>query len=151
MVKKLFVVFLIAILFCFTGCSNSSEVNENSNAFTDAVKAITSDEITLNDLATFEWDTMYNFTPFTPKERIEEVIGFSSNEIKQVFNEGHTQQIFVKDNEVVCSIWGYGSNLGYFISFRRYEGEYLAIKSDELALFTVDNSGEELLLTYINE
>jgi len=147
----MFVVLLIAVLFCFAGCSGSSEVNKNNNVFTDAVKTITSDEVTLSDLATFEWDTMYNFTPFTPKKRIEEVIGFSSNEIKQVYNEGHTQLIFVKDNEVVCSIWGYGSNLGYFISFGRYDGEYLAIQSEELALFTVDNSGEELLLTFINE
>ena len=59
--------------------------------------------------------------------------------------------IFVKDNEVVCSIWGYGSNLGYFISFGRYEGEYLAIQSDEPALFMVDNSGEEFVLTYISQ
>jgi hypothetical protein len=151
MIKKLLSICAIAILLCFVGCSGSSIVNENNDTFSNAVKAITSDEVVLSDLATFEWDTMYNFVHFTPKKDIEKVIGFSSKDIKETYNEGHTQLIFVKDNKVVCSIWGYSNNLGYFVSFRRYDGEYLAIQNDEIALFTVDYSGEELLLTYVSE
>ena len=151
MIKKLFALCVLAISLCFTGCSGSSAVKENNDIFSNAVKSVTTDEVALSDLATFEWDAMINFTPFTPKERIEEIIGFSSNDIRATYNEGHTQLIFVKDNKVVCSIWGYAENLGFFISFGRYDGEYITIQNSETASFAVDNSGEELLLTYINE
>ena len=149
--KKLFSIILIIILLCFAGCSSSSTVKENNTTFSNAVKAISVDEVALSDLATFEWDTMYNFVHFTPKKNIEKVIGFSSKDIKETYNEGHTQLIFVKDKKVVCSIWGYSNNLGYFVSFGRYDGEYLAIQNNETALFTVDFSGKEILLTYVSE
>lgn len=148
-IKRLFSLCVIAILLCLTGCSGPSLVEENNAIFSNAVSTLTADEVSLSDLATFEWDTMYNFVPFTTKERIEEVIGFSSDDIKETFNEGHTQLIFVKDDEVVCSIWGYSNNLGYFVSFERYNEEYLAIQSDETAIFTVDNSDGYILLTYV--
>ena len=151
MIKKLFSICVLALLFCFASCSGSSVVNENNDIFSNAVKSVTADKVTLSELATFEWDTMYNFIPFTPKEIIEEIIGFSSNDIRTTYNEGHTQLIFVKDNKIVCNIWGYAANLGYFISFGRYDGGYIAIQNDETASFTIDNSSGELLLTYIPE
>ena len=151
MTKNLFSVVMIAMMMCFAGCSNSSVVKENNDQFSNAVNAVTAGNVVINDLTTFEWDVAYNFAPFTPKERMEEVIGFSSKDIKATYNEGHTQLIFVKDNEVVCSIWGYAANLGYFISFGRYDGGYIAIQNNEPASFAVDNSGEEFLLTYIDD
>ncbi|MCL2816364.1 MAG: hypothetical protein FWD23_17355, partial [Oscillospiraceae bacterium] len=72
-------------------------------------------------------------------------------DIKETYNESQTQLIFVKDNKVVCSIWGYGNNLGYWIFFRGYDGDYLAIKPNDDVSFSVDRSGEEIMLTYAPE
>jgi hypothetical protein len=56
----------------------------------------------------------------------------------------------VQGEKVVCSICDYSSNLGYGITFGPtvYEGNYVAIQNDEQAVFTIDYSGDEVLLTY---
>nr|AGS52501.1 hypothetical protein [uncultured bacterium contig00005] len=138
-------------LFFLTGCSDSSAVSENNAIFSENVKAISEDTITLNELATFEWDIMYSFIPFTPKKDIEEIIGISSRETRATYNEAQFQMIFVKDKKVVCSIMGYSNNYGYFVSFGKYDGVYLAIRYDEVATFEVENNETEILLTYTTE
>jgi len=141
----------IIFLLCLAGCNNSSTVEDNNAVFFNAVKSINTDTITLNELASFEWDIAYTFTPNTPKETIERIIGVSSRDIKVTYNESQTQLIFVKDNKVVCSIWGYGNNLGYWIIFQGYDGDYLAMNPNDDISFSVDRSGDELVLRFINE
>jgi len=142
-----FVIFLL----CLAGCNTSSTVEDNNAAFSEAVKATSDDIITLNELAAFEWDIAYTFMPNTPKEDIEKIIGVSSRDIKETYNESQTQLIFVKDNKVVCSIWGYGNNLGYWIIIRGYDGDYLAVTPDDDVSFSVGYSGNEPVLTYIQQ
>jgi len=150
--KKICIIgYFIVFLLCLVGCNNSSTVKDNNAAFSNAVKAINTSTITLNELATFEWDIAYTFTPNTPKETIEKTIGVSSRDIKVTYNESQTQLIFVKDNKVICSIWGYGNNLGYWLFFRGYDGDYLAVKPNDDVSFSVDRSGDEFVLTYITE
>ncbi|MCL2814901.1 MAG: hypothetical protein FWD23_09910 [Oscillospiraceae bacterium] len=139
----------ILFLLCLSGCNISSTVEDNNAVFSEAVKATSDDIISLNELAAFEWDIAYTFTPNTPKENIEKIIGVSSGDIKETYNESQTQLIFVKDDKVVCSIWGYGNNLGYWIFFRGYDGDYLTITPNDDVSFSVDRSGEEIILTYI--
>jgi len=147
--KKVYIIgYFILSLLCLAGCNTKSTVEDNNAMFSEAVKAISDDIITLNELAAFEWDIAYTFTPNTPKENIEKVIGVSSRDIKVTYNESQAQLIFVKDNKVVCSIWGYGNNLGYWLFFRGYDGDYLAVKPNDVVLFSVDRSREELTLTY---
>jgi len=140
---------MVLLLSFLAGCSNSSEVKDNNAVFSKAVKTTSDDILTLNELAAFEWDIAYTFTPNTPKENIEKIIGVSSRDIKETYNESQTQLIFVKDNKVVCSIWGYGNNLGYWIYFRGYDGDYLVITPNDDISFAVDYSGDEPVLTYI--
>ena len=149
MKKLLALMCLVLLLSCLTGCSNPSTVKDNNAAFSNAVKAINTNTVTLNELAAFEWDTMYTFAPFTPKESIEKIIGFSSRDIKATYNESQSQLIFVKDGKVVCSIWGYGNNLGYWISFCGYVGDYFAVTPNDTVLFAVERSGEEFVLRCI--
>ena len=150
--KKIFVIVCMCfILLWIVGCTGSSTVGDNNAAFSESVKAIDVDIITLNELVTFEWDTMYTFTPFTPRESIERVIGFSSRDIRTTFNESQTQLIFVRDGRIVSSIWGYGNNLGYWISFGNFSGDYFAVTPNDTVLFSVDRSGTEILLTHIQE
>ncbi|MDR2783124.1 MAG: hypothetical protein LBB48_04690 [Treponema sp.] len=135
-------------MLCFTGCGKSSIVSENNSAFTKAVEAITTDEVALNDITAFDWDTVYTFSPYTSKESIEEIIGFKSNNIEETVSEGMTQLLFVKGEEVVCSICGYDSNLGYKFSFGAYNGNYIAVSNDDNASFAVNASDGIVYLTY---
>jgi len=139
------------LLLWIAGCSSSSTIGNNNAAFSESVKAIDAEIITLNELTTFEWDIMYTFTPFTPRESIERVIGFSSRDIRTTFNESQTQLIFVRDGRIISSIWGYGNNLGYWISFDSFSGDYLAVTPNDTVLFSVDRSGAEIILTHIQE
>ena len=151
--KKLLALMCIILLSsCLTGCNNSSTVKDNNAAFSNAVKAINTDTVTLNELTAFEWDTMYTFAPFTPKESIEKIMGFSSGDIKPTYNEAQSQLIFVKAGKVVCNIWGYGNDLGYWISFYYYDNidDYLAVSQDNSVLFSVERSGEEFILRYMS-
>lgn len=151
--KKTLVFALILVLALgLTGCGNSSIIKENEAIFSHAVQAVTSDKVALNDLADFEWDTMYSFAPYLPKESIEEIIGFESDAIEVTVNEGMTQLLFVQGEKVVCCIYGYSSNLGYGVLFEtQYNDEpFIAIRHDETALFTVSNFGEEIFLIYEN-
>ena len=75
------------------------------------------EEVTLNDIIPFSWDTVYTFAPYTRKQSIEERIGFSSDAIANTVNEGMIQLIFVKGAKVVSSICGYSDKLGYDIEF----------------------------------
>lgn len=151
MQKLLTLMCMVLLLSFLAGCSKSSTVKDNNTVFSEAVKAIDTDTVSLNELATFEWDTMYTFAPFTPVESIEKIIGFSSKEIKATYNESQSQLIFVNEGKVVCSIYGYGNNLGYWISFREYLGEYLAVTPDDTVLFAVDYSGNEPVLTNVQQ
>ena len=148
--KKIFVIGSICvILLWLVGCGSSSTITNNNAAFSESVMATNAEVITLNELTTFEWDIMYTFAPFTPRESIERIIGFSSRDIRTTFNESQTQLIFVKNGEVVSSIWGYGNNLGFWISFGNFDSDYLAVTPNDTVLFSVDRSGEEIILTYI--
>ena len=150
--KKVYIIGVaILLLLCLAGCNISSTVEDNNAIFSEAVKAVSDDIVTLNELVAFEWDIAYTFKPNTPKKTIEKTIGVSSRYIKETYNESQTQLIFIKDNRVVCSIWGYGNNLGYWIFFRGYDGDCLTIKPDDDVSFAVDRSGEEIVLTYIND
>ena len=140
--------FMVLLMLCFVGCGKSSVVNENNSFFAKAVKGITTDEIALNDITAFDWDTVYTFPPYTSKESIEEIIGFESNSIEETVSEGMTQLLFVKGQEVVCSICGYSNNLGYGFLFGAYSGDYLAIDKNDDATFAVSNSEGKVYLTY---
>jgi len=72
--------------------------------------------INLNDVTPFEWDKVYSFGPYTPKEEIYETVGYKWDRIQETVNEGMNQIVFLKDEKVVCYVYGYPSNVGYGIS-----------------------------------
>jgi len=71
----------------------------------------------LLDITPFDWDVVYSFTPYTPKEIITEVLGSKFDSIKETTSEGMNQIVCVKSGEVVCYLYGYPSNNGFGISF----------------------------------
>ena len=121
-------------------------VLKNKNDFGRAVKNIDSEMITLNEITPFEWDIVYSFAPYTPKQEIENIIGFKSNYIKETLSEGMLQLIFVKENKMVCNIWGYNSDLGYDISFWTATEIYGQIRYEDEASFSVVREDNIILL-----
>ncbi len=98
-------------------------VEQSSRAFGQSVKKLAyqkknGDVVFLSELTPFEWDRVYSFPPYTSKDEMEWILGFSSPEITETVNEGMVQLIFVsqpagEDPIVTACITGYPENLGY--------------------------------------
>lgn len=133
------VVAVIVVIFAFGYFMfGNPVVAVHNNQLKKAVTSIKNSEIvTLNEVVPFEWDTVYSFPPYTPKDEIEKVIGVKSNSIKETVNEGMVQLIFVKDKKVTASICSYAENLGYDINF---DG---SVTFDSNTKFSVETSVDE--------
>lgn len=101
-------------------------VSRNNRAFSQEVKQWVSqahegEQICLSELTPFSWNAAYTFDPYTSKEEMAKVMGCSGKNLQETVNEGMVQLIFTDydsgsgENKVVCSICGYGGNLGYGI------------------------------------
>jgi hypothetical protein len=80
------IVLLLFVSMNLTACNQSPTVRNNTEDFNNKVLSINSDEVDFNDLTSFEWDFMYAFTPYTPQNVIENVIGFQSDLIHDTVN-----------------------------------------------------------------
>lgn len=90
----------------------------NNQKLKNAVKSIDSETVQFNDVIPFAWDAVYTFEPYQSKESIENIIGFTSADIKENnINEGMVHLLFVNNSKVVASVLGYADNLGYRIDF----------------------------------
>ncbi len=97
---------------------NEDLLREQILSFGQSVKTIDLTEVT-----PFEWDTVYSFSPYTPKEKIYETVGYKWDRIQETVNEGMNQMVFLKDGKVICYLYGYPTNNGYGIF---YSGETLS-------------------------
>ncbi|MFE5430526.1 hypothetical protein [Peribacillus simplex] len=90
--------------------------------------------INLSDVTPFDWDVVYSFKPYTPKDYIYETVGYKWDTISETVNEGMNQIVFLKDGKVVCYLYGYPENNGYGISLEsenyKDAGYMLNIKDD---------------------
>ena len=97
----------------------------------------------LSQWTPFEWDTLYSFAPYTAKDKIYEVIGYKWDNISESVNEGMNQIIFVKDDKVVCYLYGYPENIKLGFNFGEYKGNYIKLTSKQKLSFktTISNEG----------
>lgn len=115
----------------------------NNQKLESSIKSIESDAITLNEVVPFDWDVVYTFEPYASKESIEEIVGFTSADIKENnINEGMVHLLFVKDVKVVASILGYSKSLGYSLDF------VSKVTFSENAKFNVAVSDDVVILTH---
>ncbi|WP_425807534.1 hypothetical protein ACHOLT_09445 [Desulfitobacterium sp. Sab5] len=91
----------------------------NSKLLTDKVLSVGQniETVNLSDITPFEWDMVYSFQPYTPKDKIYNAIGYEWDEISETLNEGMNQIVFMNDGKVVCYVYGYPSDNGFYISF----------------------------------
>ena len=147
MTKKKLIIYAIAAFLLsvatFIVLFGNPFILKNNHDFGQSVRALDVDSITLNELTSFEWDAVYTFPPYMPRQYMEEIIGFSSRYIKQTTSEGST---FVRENRVVCSIVGFPE--GYSVFFSTVRGEnYSKIKYTDNAVFSVKHRNDMITAT----
>ena len=92
----------------------------------------TAEVINLSDVIPFEWDVVYSFAAYTPKERVYAAIGYKWDNISETVSEGMNQIVFLKDGKVVCYLYGYPENNGYGIFFAgQYYNEFATMLNVE--------------------
>ncbi|MBM7615568.1 hypothetical protein [Alkaliphilus hydrothermalis] len=97
----------------------------------------------LSQFTPYEWDVLYSFAPYTPKEKIYETIGYKWDNITESVSEGMNQIVFVKDGKVVCYLYGYPENIKLGFNFGEYKGSYIKLTSEQNLFFktTVFDNG----------
>ena len=81
------------------------------------------ESVNLSDVTPFEWDVVYSFDPYTSKDTIYfKPLAIKWDAISETVNGGMNQLVFMKNNKVVCYLYGYPANNGYGISFNN-EGD----------------------------
>ena len=138
-----FILLFVLLLYFFLG---NPVLLKNKSDFKHAVKNIDTDRITLQEMTSFEWDKVYTFQPYLPKQKMEEIMGIKSTVISETVNEEMTQLVFVNNGRLVCYINGYSDDLGYYISFLEYGKEYSAIKYEDKTEFLVSNKQDKVSL-----
>lgn len=107
--------------------------------------------VNLSDITPFEWDVAYSFDPYTTKDTIYETVGYKWDNISETVSEGMNQIVFLKDEKVVCYLYGYPQNIGYGIYFTTQNekgatsSSVLSIKDD--LIFEVIRSDEVVILS----
>ncbi|PJN90725.1 hypothetical protein CVN76_09145 [Bacillus sp. mrc49] len=104
--------------------------------------------INLLDVTPFDWDVVYSFRPYTPKDDIYETVGYKWDTISETVNEGMNQIVFLNDGKVVCYLYGYPENNGYGISFESKnvkDAGYMLNSKDDLN-FQVERSDSVVFL-----
>lgn len=82
------------------------------------------------DLFDFYYDKVYVFQPYLSKREMEKEIGFKYNKLRETVNEGMMNILFVKDNAQIVYLYGYPTDLGYYIDIPI--GEYTKLNLDKI-------------------
>lgn len=109
-------------------------------------------ELTVDDfkeITPFEWDYMYRFTPYTPKEDIENTIGFKWSKLKESVSEGTNQVIFTKGDKVVCYFNVYPESDKVYFDFRSSTNGNIKLSSKENIKFYIYDVDEYKILSFM--
>jgi hypothetical protein len=119
--------------------------DKNEDLFKEKVVSIrpSADTVYLRDVTPFEWDEVYTFPPYTPKESIYKTVGYKWDTISETVNEGMDQVVFMKKGKVVCYLYGYPNNNGYGLSFQsdKYKGSAAVLNVKDDLTFQIEHSG----------
>lgn len=105
-----------------------SEMDKNTENFIDNVSKkliepedLVENEINLSDITPFKWDKAYIFEPKTSSDKIYKTIGYNWQDIKEADSEEMIQMIFIKDEKVICHLFGYEKYLQMYFKFDKSE------------------------------
>ena len=147
------VAIVIVIIFVLVNLSKKDLWDVNADLLKEEVLSIEQSVQTVNltDITPFEWDVAYSFDPYTTKDKIYETVGYKWDSISETVNEGMNQIVFLKDEKVVCYLYGYPQNNGYGIFFTSKNetgatsSSVLSIKDD--LVFEVIRSDDVVILS----
>ncbi len=135
---------VIIIIMILPRYMSSPQTEYDSIKFEQAVGALTpGTSVKLTDITPFEWETCYTFDPYTSKEEIEKIIGFSSNSVREAKSEGMVQLLFVKGEEVTASECAYPEDIGYTVDLKGRK----EISAAEDPVFAVTKKDDLVVLT----
>lgn len=138
------------IFFIYNLYASSDVVKDNGEIFQGNINNVESfgvKTISLNDIASFDWNSMYVFSPYFPIKEIENIIGIKSRYIKQTASDEMIQLIFVNNGKIACVIQGNPFDLGFQFQFEDLNG-YTEIKSKDNPRFKIDTSDEAITMFY---
>lgn len=104
-------------------------------------------EVNIGELKPFEWDKAYAFKIGTPKEEIYKTIGYKFLNIGESEVGEFNQVAFMKENKVVCFLYGNKEMTGFGINFNDndFKGNVLEIIPGKNNKFSIDRSEKEPL------
>ena len=131
-----------------------SEIDRNTkNLIENILKDKELEEIDLVDITPFEWDRAYVFKPNTSSNKIYKTIGYKWQDVKEIDSEDMIQMIFMKDNEVVCYLFGYEKYLQIDFKFNisEYQDSVITITPKENDKFniSIDSKWGTVILNHI--
>ncbi|MHA6261332.1 hypothetical protein ACXYMX_15810 [Sporosarcina sp. CAU 1771] len=80
-------------------------------------EVVEGNQLDLSEFTPFEWDVVYCFDPYVSKDEIYETIGYKWDRISETVSEGMNQIVFMKDEKVICYIYGYPESNQFGIFF----------------------------------
>jgi len=148
--KKTIIILILSIIAVFFLLFKEDVWDKNEKLLKKHIKSIDEsvETVNLSDVTPFEWDLVYSFSPYTPREEIYETVGYQWDRILETVNEGMNQLVFLKDDKVVCYVYGYPSTIGYGIF---YSGENLSefatvLYADDDLTFQIERENKAVYL-----
>ncbi|MBS6507591.1 MAG: metallophosphoesterase [Paraclostridium bifermentans] len=125
------------------------DIGNNEWNLYDKIMDISDDvkETSISSLKPFEWDKAYAFKIGTPKEEIYKTIGYKFLNIGESEVGDLNQVVFMKDNKVVCCLYGKKEIMGFGLNFdeKDFKENVLEIISGKNDKFSIDISEKEPL------
>lgn len=116
---------------------------EHAQKLREQVEKLPDGEIRmLSDITPFNWDRLYRFAPYTSAEEIYQTIGEGQRglNIQSTVDEGMMQILFLKDQQVVCHLYGYPSQVGVSFDLGDFNGRHsLLLQAQAHPTFLVDH------------
>jgi len=130
--KALVIVLIIVCTFlAFKLKSKDIKLSNNTKKVEVNLKSYSNEESSVCEyLFDFDYDKVYVFQPYLSKREMEKEIGFKYNKLRETVNEGMVNILFVKDNYPIVYLYGYPTDLGYYIDIPI--GEYTKFDLDKV-------------------
>lgn len=105
-------------------------------------------EIRLSDIVPFEYDKAYAFDVNTPMSKIYDTVGYKFRSIREKQKETEMQMVFMKNDKMVCYLFGNSDEFGISIKFDKssYKDGIVELNKDDK--FSVEK-GEEVFETHL--
>ena len=138
--KVLIIIFIIICIFIVfkLGIKDIKLINNTKKIEQNLENSFNRENNTCKSLFDFDYDKAYVFQPYLSKSEMEKEIGFKYWKLSETVNEGMMNILFVKDNNPIAYLYGYGEDLGYYIDIPI--GEYNKYNLDK-AKYSVKEEG----------